>query len=226
MKVKFLNHMKRAKGLWVKKQLKAGIVILLTRPFIESIYICFKYPVMKTVLFNVAWLIIVTINPSPLFSQISIHSSNPVELTILCDQLNEMNPPIANTTCNGDLSFTHKDRLLSGGCYNTIERNWTIKDDCGNAKSFIQYIKRKDEIGPTLSETPSNISVTESNIPENFIITAKDNCSENCQVMFSEEIIKDDSGKTKKIIRRWTTKDACNNSTSHEQIITIIQGNS
>lgn len=181
---------------------------------------------MKINLVNVAWLIIVTLFTINANAQITVDSNFPVELNVICDQLNEITPPIANSTCEGELNYSYKDMLLSGGCMGTIIRTWTIIDDCGNQISLEQYIRRSDETVPTLSDYPINISASKNDVPDVPEITATDNCTENIVVNFSEENNLDQNGSLISINRKWIAVDKCNNITQHIQVISILKDES
>jgi hypothetical protein len=181
---------------------------------------------MKTYLLNVAWLIMVTLFTNNLKSQITLDPNNTVELKINCDEFEEINPPMASSTCDGKLEYNFEDKVYSGGCLGTIERIWTISDNCNNSSQFQQFIKLTDTLAPELSSYPANISVSQNAIPEIPTIVAEDNCSQNLNVSFSENQILDSDGNLDKIERTWSVSDKCGNEKTHSQIITIIKSES
>lgn len=181
---------------------------------------------MRTYLFNVAWLIIVTFLTNNLYAQIAVDPNNSVEIDINCDEFAEIDTPMANSTCEGELQFTFEDKIYSGGCLGTIERIWTIRDECNNTATLQQFIKLKDLTPPELSSYPSDITVSLSQIPEPPVISAQDNCSQNLSVSFHENSISDDEGNVNSIERTWTVTDKCGNEKSHMQTITISKNES
>lgn len=181
---------------------------------------------MNINLLNGGWLIIVTLIVNNAFGQISVNPNNNAEIRINCDQFSEINPPMASSTCGGELAFSFEDKLYSGGCMGTIERIWTIRDQCDNVSNYQQFIRLDDKTAPELSEYPSDVSVSINEIPEIPQISANDNCEQNLNVKFSEEIFKDENENTKSIIRTWSVKDKCGNVKTHKQIISITSGNS
>ena len=176
---------------------------------------------MKTIVLNVAWLIIVSIIPLKVYNQIVIDPNNSVELNISCDELDNIIAPLVSSSCEGEINSSYEDKLYSGGCYGTIERIWTISDICNNVITYQQFIHLSDNSAPILSEYPENITVNSSQIPPAINISASDNCDPNLLVEFSETPFYDDSATLISIQRKWTVKDKCGNQTSHEQVITI-----
>lgn len=181
---------------------------------------------MKTYLLNVAWLIIVTLIANNGVSQITLDANNSVEISINCDEFAEINTPMASSNCGGELQFTFEDKIYSGGCLGTIERIWTIRDDCNNTTTLQQFIRLKDTTSPELSSYPSDITVSLDQIPEVPTINAIDNCSQNLSVTFSENQTLNDNGQLISIERSWSVSDKCANEKSHTQTITIITNES
>jgi hypothetical protein len=176
---------------------------------------------MKTILLNVLWLIMVSPLSLEAYSQITLNKTNNVEITLNCDQLSELAPPIAESTCEGDLQYSFEDKTYSGGCLGTIERIWVIRDNCNNSVSFQQFIRLTDDRAPRMSAYPTSISVAKDQIPKVPEITATDNCDKKVKVEFSEKEFKDDKGNITSINRTWKAVDKCGNIDSHVQTISI-----
>lgn len=181
---------------------------------------------MKTYLLNVSWLIIVTFFTNNIYSQITINPNNSVELSINCDEYEETTTPMVSSTCEGELSFTFEDKIYSGGCLGTIERIWTVRDDCNNTTTVQQFIKLKDNTAPELSSYPVDLTVDQNQVPEVPSITASDNCSQNLSVNYNEVSISDNDANLISIERNWSVTDKCGNEKSHTQTITITQNES
>ncbi len=176
---------------------------------------------MKTILFNVAWLIIVSLFSANAYSQLTIDPNNIVELKINCDELYEIPLPIIISDCQGDIKSSFEDKLYSGGCYGTIERIWTFRDQCDHVITYQQFIHLVDTTAPHFSEYPENITVSISEIPVAEVLTANDNCDKNISVEFNETQNLDENEKLISILRTWSTKDKCGNNSSHSQLIKI-----
>ena len=176
---------------------------------------------MKTYLLNALWLIMVSLLVNNATGQITLDPSNPVETTIMCDELEGLPAPIFETSCEGETTITFEDKTYSGGCLGTIERIWLISDNCNNTESFQQFIRLNDNKAPSLSAYPESITVTLDNIPVAPTITANDNCSKKVAVIFKEEKTLDKRGDLDWITRTWTAEDSCGNLNTHSQTIHI-----
>ena len=178
---------------------------------------------MKTIVLNVAWLIIVSIIPFKGYNQIVIDPNNSVELSISCDEVGNIIAPLVSSSCEGEINSSFEDKIYSGGCYGTIQRIWSFSDKCNNVITYQQFIHLSDNSAPILSEYPENITVNSSQIPPIINISASDNCDSKVAVEFSETPIYDDSGALISIERKWSAKDKCGNLISHDQVITISE---
>jgi hypothetical protein len=176
---------------------------------------------MKTYLLNALWLIMVSLLANNATSQITLDPGNLVETTIMCDELADIPVPTYKTNCEGEATITFEDKTYSGGCLGTIERIWLIRDNCNNSASFQQFIHLQDNKAPSLSAYPESVSVSFDNIPEVPVIIAKDNCSKNVKVVFTEEEFMDKKGDLDYINRKWYAEDSCGNRNSHTQTIVI-----
>jgi hypothetical protein len=176
---------------------------------------------MKTYLLNAAWLIIVSLLANNTYSQLTLNPENNVEIDYPCDELANMPLPIVSSECEGELEYSFEDKTYSGGCLGTIERIWLIRDNCNNEITFQQFIRLQDEKAPILSSYPQSVSVLKDQIPDTPEISARDNCSENVKVEFSEKKKLDENRKLISISRSWMATDKCGNTVKHEQIIAI-----
>lgn len=176
---------------------------------------------MKTILLNVAWLIIVTLFSTNANSQMIIDPNNSVELKINCDEIDKIPVPNVISTCSGEIKSSFEDKLYSGGCYGTIERIWTLRDQCEHVITFQQFIHLTDTTAPLFSEYPENITVTIAEIPLAKILLASDKCDKNVRVEFNETQNLDENEQLISILRTWSAKDKCGNNSSHSQVITI-----
>ena len=110
--------------------------------------------------------------------------------------------------------------VSSLGCPYTITRTYVATDACGNTATQVQVITVVDTTAPTLSSYPENDEVECGNIPDAPVLTASDNCDDDVQVEFSE--VNNPGGCVYTIIRTWTAEDACGNTVSHTQTITVV----
>jgi gliding motility-associated-like protein len=128
-------------------------------------------------------------------------------------------------TC-GDVTITESDVVVAAcGNTKTITRTWTATDACGNSASADQIITVIDTIAPTFT-VPADVTL-ECEIDVNDVsltgdvIDEDDNCSTGIEATFSDSITEGDCPNAYVITRTWTLTDACGNSTSAEQTITV-----
>ncbi|MBR9847046.1 MAG: hypothetical protein GYB35_13495, partial [Algicola sp.] len=101
---------------------------------------------------------------------------------------------------------------------------YTIEDSCGNFASpiYVEYMGGDSE-DPVLSGVPSDTEVTCIDlIPAPANVTATDNCTDNIQVVYSEN--DDNLGlacEGGELIRTWTATDDCGHSVSASQTIVV-----
>lgn len=102
-----------------------------------------------------------------------------------------------------------------------IERTWYLTDACGNTSQWLWRIHVVDQTPPVFDSTPESMTITCSqNIPPAASLSATDNCSDVTNVELSETTAVD--GCEQIITRVWTATDVCGNSSSHTQVITIV----
>ena len=123
-----------------------------------------------------------------------------------------------NCTLDANLVVTSSD-ATSGTCLITITRTYTIKDACNNQTTLTQTITVGDAIAPTFTNFPVNVSVGCDAVPLVPSISGSDNCSSATIVYNGETGTPSICGYT--IIRSWTATDACGNSTTNAQTITV-----
>jgi len=126
----------------------------------------------------------------------------------------------ATDNCTDELIVSLVENIIPQTCGYSIERIWSVSDDCGNTASATQMITVLDTIDPELQNVPSDISLEcNSEIPA-ANVTATDNCDETITVQVSLQEIELECGY--QIIRTWTVADECGNSASDSQTLTFI----
>jgi gliding motility-associated-like protein len=129
----------------------------------------------------------------------------------------------ATDNCNGTVTKTVADVITNQTCNNryTITRTWTATDACGNSSTSTQLITVNDTINPTFtSQLPTDIIVDCNSIPQAATVTATDNCGQATVTLSESTTIGGCSGAGG-IIRTWTATDACGNTSTHIQNITV-----
>ena len=105
------------------------------------------------------------------------------------------------------------------GCPLTIIRTWTHTDNCNNTATAIQTITIQDTTAPQLDAPPSATYDCLSEVPPMENITWTDNCSGTGTIPGTET---NDGGECPlTITRTWEYTDACNNTNTYDQTITV-----
>ena len=120
--------------------------------------------------------------------------------------------------------ITYSDNTNAGTCPQqlTILRTWTATDACGNTSTCIQTIAVRDNTPPLIT-CPSNITIqcTDSTIPSNTgSASATDICDPTPSLTYTDVLSLGSCPST--ITRTWRATDDCGNSSTCNQIITLI----
>jgi len=124
--------------------------------------------------------------------------------------------------CGGTVTITYTDAATTASCNGVpgIDRTWRAQDACGNFSTCVQHIRFIDTIPPTIS-CPAPVIVQcfgDVPAPDTTKVTASDNCSYVVRTW-----VKDSSSGTcpKVITRTYKATDACGNSATCTQTITV-----
>ena len=115
---------------------------------------------------------------------------------------------------------------MEGACAQeyTIARTWTATDACGNTSTCLQTITIEDSTPPTIHDCAADITIecTASTDPTNTgITTATDNCDAAPVVTSMDVTMEGACAQEYTIDRTWTATDACGNTSTCLQTITI-----
>ncbi|MCP4120316.1 MAG: gliding motility-associated C-terminal domain-containing protein, partial [Bacteroidetes bacterium] len=131
-----------------------------------------------------------------------------------------------------DVSVEFFENITQGNCLEDghvfkIEYCWIATDACGNSTDFCFNIQATDHTPPVFSNTPDNVTVGCSDIPDVPIITAFDACqtfgqegANEVQLEFTQSVEQGDCSKI--ITRQWEATDDCGNVAIHTQVITAM----
>ncbi len=153
--------------------------------------------------------------------------------TITCPPNVLLECPITNTGTNvtgvataqdgcSAVTITYSDTVSTNcGATRVVTRTWTATDQCGNSASCAQTITVRDTIKPTITCPPDRLLECPADTSTNAcgVATAQDTCSA-VTIRYSDVTTNNCAG-TKVIARTWTATDACNNSNSCVQTITV-----
>ncbi|MDA1242738.1 MAG: T9SS type A sorting domain-containing protein, partial [Bacteroidetes bacterium] len=109
-----------------------------------------------------------------------------------------------------------------GSCPNqyTVTRTWSVSDDCGNSASHTQVIEVVDNTAPEFTFVPSDYT---AECDEELVFddaSATDNCG-SVTVTVDEVTNETECAQEYSIVRTFTATDACGNSSTATQTITV-----
>src|SRR5258708_2069078 len=115
------------------------------------------------------------------------------------------------------------DGTTPGSCPQNrdVTRTWTAKDHCGNSSTASQVIHLVDTTAPQLQNVPADTTAECSAIPAPPTVTATDNCDPAPKVTMTEVSAPGAVVGQYTLTRTWTAKDACGNTSSASQVITV-----
>ncbi len=149
----------------------------------------------------------------------------PADITVACgSEVPAMISLTATDNCQGEITVQGVDSIAEGQCVNSyvITRTWTFVDACGNTSSVSQTINVNDNIAPVTPQAPADVTVAcGSEVPAMISLTATDNCQGEITVQGVDSIAQGQCVNSYIITRTWTFVDACGNTPSVSQIITV-----
>ena len=144
----------------------------------------------------------------------------PADVTVTCSAPAPA-VPNANDNCDASVTITMVADTV-GTCANAyvLTRTWTATDDCGNSVTDSQVITVEDNTAPMVT-APGDVTVECDNIPMPGIPTVNDACDSNPTVVFDQIITPGSCNNEFTITRTWTVTDACGNTGSDSQTISV-----
>ncbi len=126
--------------------------------------------------------------------------------------------------CDTDLDLIYTADTTAGSCAGgyIITRTWTATDDCDNQNSITQTIAVEDNVPPVITGVPSSTTVDCNFIPEVGNIQVTDNCDNDLELNFTENIQNQTCANNYTLRRVWQVVDDCNNETFAIQELTVI----
>src|SRR5439155_857894 len=126
------------------------------------------------------------------------------------------------TDTNGSPTITYSD-VVTNLCGNgrRIARTWTAVDACGNSASGLQTITVADTTAPVL-QVPANLTLEyPANTATNATGVATATDASGSPTITYSDVVTNSCGNARRIARTWTAVDACGNTASGLQTITV-----
>ena len=153
-------------------------------------------------------------------------SKVPANVSIACGQALPTAQPTATDNCDTAPEVKQTDETIAGDCANRYQvlRTWTAVDKCNNRSTATQLITVTDAEAPVFSALPQNLNLGCDEAVPTAEPTATDNCGGKPTVFMAEE--RTETGTGYVLTRLWTASDACGNTATASQTITVKAGGS
>ena len=151
----------------------------------------------------------------------------PADATVECDAVPAADTLTASDDCS-DAPVVFEETRTDGSCINEyiLTRTWTATDDCGNQTVHTQTLTVQDTTAPTFT-VPADLTIEcdqdETDLGLTGDVTDEaDNCSTGLEATYSDSVAAGSCANESIITRTWTLVDECGNTTTQDQIITIV----
>ena len=155
-------------------------------------------------------------------SQAPEFDSVPADASYECDEEIVYEMAMASDNCSGASVTVVADTVFSELCMQTftITRTFTAVDNCDNSASAVQVIEVADTTAPSL-EIPADYEAECSAAHPLEAATASDNCG-HVTIVLTADTVAGACAQSYVVTRTFVATDACGNSTSDAQVITIV----
>lgn len=147
----------------------------------------------------------------------------PADLSTSCQSIPVPATPSATDNCDTQPTIVLEVNQINGACPGTYQiiRKWTARDACGNETIKTQTISVSDQLAPQFVTSVSDQTVSCGSIPTAPVINIKDLCDPTPTLAFRVDSLPGSCPGNYMLVRTWTAKDWCNNSSSLVQKITV-----
>ncbi|MEX1191276.1 MAG: choice-of-anchor J domain-containing protein [Brumimicrobium sp.] len=163
-------------------------------------------------------------------------TNTPNDVTVECDESTDPSNTgdlTATTSCNPNtVTINYTDNTITGSCVNdyTIERTWTVDDNCGNSETHVQIITVEDNTEPvvTCGQSTDQINTTtgSATLPDYISGSSfNDNCTATGDLIITQS---PSAGTTVSPSTHTVTvsaEDECGNIGTCEVEVTVINDN-
>ena len=150
-------------------------------------------------------------------------TSFPPDVSVECNEIPSSGSPLVQFTpgCANTI-LTVEETIIEGSCAGNfvIERLYILTDDCGNEVTQLWTIEVQDNTAPVLFNIPADFSIFCGDPIPDALVFSIDNCDSEAGVGVSATTIQLECGY--QFIRTWFAEDACGNTSSSSQTITVL----
>jgi ribosomal protein S26 len=148
-------------------------------------------------------------------------SMYPENTTVPCNDIPGAPTITATDNCDDDLTVSFVESPFEG-CSGEFTRTWSVTDWCGNTTTHVQTITVIDNVNPWFDQViTETLNVECDDLPAVPEVTASDNCDDNVEVVYGEQIVEGNCDGNYTIIRTWTATDNCNNASVLTQTVNV-----
>jgi len=159
-------------------------------------------------------------------SALPVFTFIPANVTVQCNSIPIAGTPTASDGCGGSVGITYNGQTVSNqNCADayTLTRQWTATDACGNTKTATQRITVFDSQKPDFTFVPANVTVQCNSIPAAGNPAASDGCGGSVGIAYNGQTVSNQTcTDAYTLTRQWTATDACGNTKTATQRITVI----
>jgi hypothetical protein len=130
----------------------------------------------------------------------------------------------ASDACGTPTLSSSDGSVQSNGCARSQTRTWTARDACGNTSTASRTATwTADNTAPVFTVVPGSVDLAcNATIPEPGTVTATDACSTPTVSLSTTDNPADCStGFNRVVVRKWTARDACGNTSTASQTIRV-----
>jgi hypothetical protein len=152
-------------------------------------------------------------------------SGVPADVTVQCNAVPAPANPTASDNCSAVVGISYNQTRTNGNCPDsyTLARTWTTTDECGNIKTATQIVTVRDTQAPNFTSVPANVTVQCNSIPAVGSPMATDGCGGSVTIAYNGQTTAPGAcPDARTITRLWTATDACGNTKTATQRISVI----
>jgi len=144
-------------------------------------------------------------------------------MTVECDMVPDTAMVTVTDNCDNNPTVIFDEQRIDGNCADsyTLNRFWTVSDECGNDTTYTQTIQVVDSTPPVFANVPADLTINCDEVIPNDMPTASDNCDDQVEVTFDEITQPGNCPQEMTLTRTWTATDNCGNVATAQQIITV-----